>query len=194
MSVAIFQPFCICCHSCWTQKMTSILGRSGTATAPPCWPPYRSMATPLSTWASLGTSTTYFTSLFMITLQNYLSAFLFKCIFSHNFLAFFFCPTAPMTFSTRWMKASAVLMSSSPQEEYLWERRYDGTAQSAHIQSRYCVSLTPCGGEIHPQTFQKGCRMKIFIFPKKKSSAEIIVFLTFIFRRVGRQTEGSLSR
>lgn len=89
MSVAIFQPFCICCHSCWTQKMTSILGRSGTATAPPCWPPFRSTATLLSTWASWGTSTTYFTLLFMITLQNYLSAFLLKSIFSTIFVFLF---------------------------------------------------------------------------------------------------------
>lgn len=134
--------------------------------------------------------------LFMITLQNYLYAFL------PQFLSFFFCPTAPMTFSTRWMKASAVLMSSSPQEEYPWERRYDGTALSAHIQLWYCVSLTPCGGEIiHPQTFQKGAEWKSLFSWKKKYGAEIIVwrnfigskmFLTFTFRRVGWQTEKDL--
>lgn len=47
----------MCPGSCWTQKTTSILGRSGTATAPPCWPPSRSTATPPSTWASWETST-----------------------------------------------------------------------------------------------------------------------------------------
>lgn len=46
----------LCRGSCWTQKTTSILGRSGTAIAPPYWPLSRSMATPPSIWASWETS------------------------------------------------------------------------------------------------------------------------------------------
>ncbi len=54
-SSVFFLP--ICRGSCWTQKTTSILGKSGTAIVPPCWPLSRSTATPPSTWASWETST-----------------------------------------------------------------------------------------------------------------------------------------
>lgn len=96
--------------SCWTQRMTFILGRSGTVIVPPYWQRFRSMATPPSIWASWETSKTsrhYFYE--YVSLPTNASL----------------CSTALMTFSMLWMKASAVLMSSLPQEAYPWERRYD---------------------------------------------------------------------
>lgn len=134
--------------------MTSILERSGTAIAPPCWPQFRNMATPLSIWASwetsmpsdLASATVPFSYAFVLLISPvYLSkdrpVFSFSVISLswvsrgawHLYVYVCLCPAAPMTFSTLWMKASAVLMSSSPQEECLWERRYSGRKSSGRV-------------------------------------------------------------
>lgn len=146
-------------HSCLTQKTTSILGRSGTAIAPPCWPPSRSTVTLPSTWASWETS-------MALHPPNSLhpSPPLFFFSPAANFkptpdvcssVSFWpMCvracvlPSAPMTCSTLWMKASAVLTSSSPQEVCPWERRWvTGEDPNAFISCSvfYCHLVSKSG-------------------------------------------------
>lgn len=102
--------------SCWTQRMTFILGRSGTVIVQPYWQRFRSMATPPSIWASWETSKT-------------------SCLHFYEYISSTtrgsLCSTALMTFSMLWMKASAVLTSSLPQEAFPWERRYDDDTAGA---------------------------------------------------------------
>lgn len=110
-SVSNFEFLHIYRRSCWTQKMTSILGRSGTAIAPPCWPLFRSTATPPSIWASWETSTSsclfsehfhtcYTSNIMFIILLYFLSVFLFPPLFPFlllvvNVCVCFFVPHSP---------------------------------------------------------------------------------------------------